>query len=156
MDVLLPILAIAIALTSFIVNYLHSRDADRKSRMPVLVFEYTFDSGWLLRNVGSGPALNILVAQAPGGRFRPCDEEIDSGWKRPVRIPPLPRGGECSLHWVAHITKASLGATFTDFDGHAYTVTCRNDLSQVCSGRRMPEWNEEEIKRHWSVAPSND
>lgn len=152
MKVVLPVVAILVSLTSFVVNFSHTRRRDVVSRMPVLIFEYTEDRGWVLRNVGLGPAMNILVAQAPGGRQRTCVEETGSGWVRPVRVPPLPQDGICGLHWVAHISKASLGATYTDFEGRSYTVTCRNDLSQVCKGRQMPMWEEGEIERHWRVS----
>jgi hypothetical protein len=154
MSLALPLIAILVSITSFAVNYWHTRQTDITSRKPVLVFEYREDQGWVLRNVGMGPAMNILVAIAPGGPMRTCTEEKASGWVRPVRVPPLPSDGVFGLHWAAHIAKSSLGATYTDYDGRPYTSTCRNDLTQTCKGRQMPEWAEVDIQRHWNAQPA--
>jgi hypothetical protein len=55
--------ALALSLVSFVSTYQAGHEEDRRSRMPVLVFIYGARGGWTLRNVGNGPALNVLVAQ---------------------------------------------------------------------------------------------
>jgi hypothetical protein len=55
--------ALLVSVVTFALNYLHSRKSAVRARKPVLVFEYDGDVGWVLRNVGAGPALNIVVAQ---------------------------------------------------------------------------------------------
>lgn len=135
--------ALIVSATSFILNYRHNRRAAVLARKPVLVFECDGATGWILRNVGSGPALNILVAQQrPGAQ-----------WLNPVRIPPLSKDGKFVAKWLGHVNTTGLGALYTDFEAVAYTATCGNDLSEVSEGRRFGPWAESEIARHWDNPP---
>ena len=130
----LSVAAVLTAVVSAVVSYLLSRGADRRSRIPVLVFTYDPERGWLLRNVGNGPALNILVAR----------HTTDRGWFDPVRVPPIARDAELVLAWLGHWDSGTLGATYEDFlgadraqAGRAYTVTCGRDMNHVRPGRHL-------------------
>lgn len=125
---------------TFALNYRHTRRVAILGRKPVLVFLYDNDRGWALKNIGSGPALNIVVAQ----------KRVGGEWFNPVRIPPLPKDGEFIPVWLHHVNTTGLGATYTDFENKPYTSTCGNDLSQVFEGIRFGPWNDAEIGRHWS------
>ena len=48
---------------TFVVNYRASAAAERRGRMPVLVFRQRTASGVVVDNVGNGPAMNIIFAQ---------------------------------------------------------------------------------------------
>ena len=141
--------ALLLSLVSFVVGERARRETGRLGRMPVLVFEYDGRRGWLVRNVGNGPALNVVVAQKHvSGASR-------GEWFSPVRVPPLSRDGEFSLEWLQHDNARGLGATYDDFlasgeGGQTYTTTCGNDLSSVARGRRF-ELAETEILAHWMV-----
>ena len=54
--------ALVVSVTSFGLTYRLSTQTATTSVQPVLVFEYSGDIGWSVRNVGNGPALNVLLA----------------------------------------------------------------------------------------------
>ena len=117
--------------------------------MPVLVFEYDGRRGWLLRNLGNGPALNVLVAE------KNVQGPKRGEWFGPVRVPPMGRGAEYVLDWLGHEGESGLGATYDDFvgpeeGGYSYTTLCGNDLSRVREGREF-SFPEQEITAHWKV-----
>lgn len=134
--------ALLVALFTFALNYRHTRRSSVLSRKPVLVFEYDGTTGWWLRNVGSGPALNVVVAQ----------KRVGGEWFNPVRVPPLSRDGKFLLVWLGHINSTGLGATYSDTEGAPYTSTCSNDL-RAEKGRRFGHWQEAQIGRHWNQSP---
>src|SRR5215469_9212280 len=89
------IAAIVLSAVTFGVTYHASQVTERRTRMPVLVFVYS-PQGWVLRNVGNGPALNVEVAQ-----------QIKSGeeagrWIRPVRVRKIGKGNDVLLRWLDH------------------------------------------------------
>jgi hypothetical protein len=108
-----------------------------------LVFEYDGNIGWTIRNVGMGPALNVVVAQV----------KRDNDWSHPVRIPPLQKDGQMVLKWVFHVNSTGFGATYTDFENLPYSSTCRADLSKVFKGLRFGPFPESQIRRHWDDPP---
>jgi hypothetical protein len=108
---------------------------------PILIFVYDNLKGWILRNIGNEPAMDIVVARRiPGGL-----------WFNPVRTPGLSKDGEHVLTWLNHTNIHALGATYNDIHGNTYTVICGNDKSRVFEGNQFPSWKEEEIERHWNV-----
>jgi hypothetical protein len=132
--------ALIVSVLTFALNYRHTRRTTVLARKPVLVFEYEGNRGWVLRNVGAGPALNVIVAQKPVGE----------SWFNPVRVPPISKDGEFVLRWLDHVNSTGLGATYTDFEALSYTSTCENDLSAVHSGTLFGPWTESQVGRHWS------
>ena len=136
-------LALIVSILTFTLNYRFARRAATVARKPVLVFEYDGASGWVLKNVGSGPALNTIVAQ----------KQVKGAWFNPVRVPPLAKDGKMVLSWLGHVNTTGLGATYSDFEEVTYTSTCGNDLSQVFQGAHFGPWAEDQIGRHWSQAP---
>jgi len=141
--------ALLLSLIAFIVGERARREAGRLGRMPVLVFEYDDRRGWLLRNIGNGPALNVVVAQ------KHVSGPSRGEWFSPVRVPPLSRDAEFLLEWLGHDNAHGLGATYDDFltstaGVQTYTTTCGDDLSSVVKGRQF-EHDENEIRAHWKV-----
>lgn len=137
---MLSLIAIIVALISLTVSTWSGLRAIIVGMRPVLVFEYDSDEGWVLYNIGNGPALNILVAQ----------KRVKGGWFNPVRIPPLPKEGKFLLGWLQHVNDTGLGSCYEDFKARAYSSICGNDLSRVYNGLKLPRWNEKEIGRHWN------
>lgn len=136
----LSVTALIVSVLAFALNYRHARRASVLARKPVLVFEYDGDRGWALKNVGSGPALNVVVAQ----------KRVNGDWFNPVRIPPLAKDGEFVLAWLGHVNTTGLGTTYTDSENFPYTATCGNDLSRVREGVLFGPWEEAQIGRHWN------
>jgi hypothetical protein len=137
---LLPIIALLFAIVSFGLSFTLTRRSAVSGIKPVLVFIYDGEKGWILTNIGNGPALNIVVAQ----------KRVNGNWFNPVRVPPISKGSEFRLLWLGHVNDTGLGATYTDFQNRKYSSTCLNDLSRVYSGDKFPEWEEHEIGRHWN------
>ena len=136
--------ALVFSLVSFGLTYALSTQSATISVRPVLVFEYTQQAGWSVRNVGNGPALNVLVA----GK----DEGAD--WRNPVRIPPLQRDGQFLLSWVGHQNIRTLGASYTDIADRQYSSTSTDDLSRIYEGNHLKVWSEGQITAHWKLAPA--
>jgi hypothetical protein len=132
--------ALVVSFLALLVTIINFRKSMISGRRPVLVFEYTGGGGWHIRNIGTGPAMNVVVAQ----------KRTDLGWFNPVRVPPLAKDGTFVLHWCLHTNDTGLGATYEDTEGVTYTSICGNDLSTTRSGKRLPTWKEEAIGRHWS------
>ena len=82
--------ALLLSVVTFALNYRQSRRSAVLTRKPVLVFEYDGNSGWILRNVGAEPALNVVVGQ----------KRADGEWFNPVRVPPLSKDGKFVLQWL--------------------------------------------------------
>ncbi len=145
-SVVLSGIALIVSILAFALNYRHIRRASILARKPVLAFEYDGNRGWVLNNVGSGPALNVVVAQ----------KKVKGEWFNPVRIPPLAKDGEFVLGWLGHVNTTGLGATYTDSEDFPYTATCGNDLSRVGEGVLFGPWDEAQIGRHWNQPPYRD
>lgn len=129
---ILSVIAIAISWTMF-------KLTARASIRPVLAFEYPADEGWKVKNIGSGPALNVLIAQKEHGK-----------WINPVRIPPMSKDGSLILTWCLHDNVRGLGALYEDVDGRKYTSTCGNDLSRFFVGHLFGPWGEDKVGKHWA------
>ncbi len=138
-SVVLSSTALVVSLVTFVLNYRHTRQNAVAARKPVLIFEYDGEVGWILRNVGAGPALNVTVAQ----------KRRSGEWFNPVRVPPLSKDGKLTLEWLNHINTTGLGATYTDTEQLPYTSTCGNDLSKVIVGTLFGPWPEAQIGKHW-------
>jgi hypothetical protein len=139
----LSLVALCVSLFTFMLGYRLTRRLAILGRKPVLVFEYDGEVGWILKNVGAGPALNTTVAQ----------KHVGGDWFNPVRVPPLAKDGKMVLGWLGHVNSTGLGSTYSDFEGKFYTSTCGNDLSRVFEGARLGQWKENQIGRHWSQPP---
>ena len=135
--------ALVVSIISFSLTYGLSMKSAVTSVRPVLIFEYTQQDGWSVRNVGNGPALNVLVAM----------KDENSDWKVPVRVPPLQKDGRFSLHWVGHLNVRTLGVTYMDIAERMYSSICTDDLSTTYDGNKLKPWVESEIAAHWKVGP---
>lgn len=136
----ISIVALLASIVTFSFSYNLSKQTAITSVRPVLVFEFSGDRGWSLRNVGNGPALNVVVAI----------KEVDSDWKKPVRIPPISKNGAFKLTMVENWNVKTLGAYYSDINQKLYSSTCTEDLSETHEGNKLKKaWSDSEIGRHW-------
>jgi hypothetical protein len=137
----LSAIAILVSIATFGLSFWFNWRSSISAKRPVLVFVYDEGVGWLLRNIGGGPALNVIVAQKQAG----------GEWFNPVRVPPFAKNAEVVLAWLQHENTTGLGATYTDYEDRAYTSTCGDDLSRTSPGALFGPWPEATIGRHWRV-----
>lgn len=122
--------------------------ADRRSRIPVLVFIYDSHGYWFLRNIGNGPALNVVLAV----KARHSDQD----WQDPTRIPPVGRGEEFRLDWLRESGVSVISASYEDFlaadtpdHSRSYTVSIAYDINRIVPRRELPRWDVGESLAHW-------
>lgn len=131
--------AIVVSICTFGLSFWFTWRSSLAAKRPVLVFVYDANTGWVLRNIGGGPALNVVVAQ----------KKVGGEWFHPVRVPPFGKDAEFALSWLDHMSKTGLGATYTDYEDRSYTSTCGNDLSRTFRGTGFGPWPENMVGRHW-------
>jgi hypothetical protein len=147
--------ALLFAVISFLISFYSASVAGRRARMPALIFTYDLTyHQWVLRNVGNGPALDIVVAQRDKKR---------SKWYMPVRIPPMGKDDQFVVWWLEESRDFGLGARYHDMvvgDSralrHVYVTRTGDDVSRIYAGRRsrrvdMPIWPDSEVTRHWQL-----
>jgi hypothetical protein len=133
--------AVAVAVVSLALTLQLQRRTAELSRKPVLVFVYT-ENGWDLRNVGYGPALNVVMSRRP--------IEPESGqWTEHIRIPPLSKDATFPISWARHVSKQLWRATYEDIAGGSYTSECVRDLTKIYDKFLPPRWKEQDIQRAW-------
>jgi hypothetical protein len=144
----LSFVAIFVSAVTFGLAQQLQRVAERRSRIPVLVFDYDPELHWRIRNVGNGPALNIDFAM----KKNPDDKD----WQHPTRIPPIARDSAFSLTWLGTSDVAVMAAAYEDFlaadtarRGRTYTVRMANDKNQIVPRRELPVWDISESMAHW-------
>jgi len=127
------IVAVAISLVSFVVNLYASRAADRHARMPVLIPQfYEADGGGhgvSVRNIGRGPAVNVVMANALGDlakkdirRVRLSRYKNQRHWGGVMHLERIPEGDKLDYVWDSVGFAGALGLTYTDVLGSPYTM----------------------------------
>jgi hypothetical protein len=144
-ETVISIVALLVAVVSFALPFWHTWRSHKAEIRPILVFLYDTERGWHIRNVGGGPALNVLVA-----RRQPPEE-----WRSPVRVPPVSNSDSFQLKWMKHTNIDQLGASYEDFEGRAYSSICRKDLAAVEERNVLPTFTPEVIRAHWQM-PETD
>ena len=150
----LAVVAIVVSVGTFAVNYVFTTRKARFERRPVLSFE---DTGvvWTIRNIGNGPALDVMVQQ----------KRVGTGgadpWFDPVRIPDLARESSFDLPWLGRANDVGLGATYRDIDGRVFGTRAGGDRNVIAPlrPRRLPpelaglrEPSEDDVTPHWRAA----
>lgn len=138
-ELIIAIAALVISIIATFASIYFSRVSLKTDVLPVLVFVWDQGQGWRLRNVGNGPALNVVVASK-------C--RTSPGWEHPTRLYPLSEGEEVRLAYVGPDADW-LGVAYSDAHNRYYTSICDEDLSVVHSGRKLPKWKKTEIRRIW-------
>lgn len=132
----IAIAALLFSLISFVLSFWQSVETFRAQIRPVVVIEYDTRKGWVLRNIGNGPALNILVAHRKQG-----------GWRNPVRAPALPVLKQFRLFWLE--APDAIGVAYEDFRGRRYGTSVTGPVSRLPNRQLLPSWPDAEISPHW-------
>jgi hypothetical protein len=135
----ISIIAPIASILTFFIGYSLNIKSARNNRKPVLVFEYQKDNGWLIRNVGNGPALNVIVA---------CKGE-KGAWKYFVRLPALAKDDKFKLTWLGDCNVWSLSSVYTDFLRTRYTLISIHDENYIQSGYKLNIPKGYNVPRYW-------
>lgn len=151
--VFISALALVVSVASSLLGLWQARRIEALGRMPVLTIYWdNVAKLWLVRNVGSGPAFNVVVAQQT--------EDGLQQWYGPVLLPAIPAQESFSLSWLTKIADEpfSLGVRYSDFrdvsaESDHFSFTTMDRSSVYPPGRSpswaMPKYNLSEIKRYW-------
>ena len=135
------LVALVVSFVSFVLTYRLSRHTAVTAIRPVLVFEQGADWIWAIRNVGNGPALNVVVTK----------KGDNAEWGSPLRIPALSKEGTVKLpvSWVGRNYREPLGAYFSDIAQRQYSSTCTDYLSKTYLGNQLKTWPDGAISPYW-------
>lgn len=151
-------IAVLISLVSFAMTFQLSRSTYRRDRMPVLVAR-TLPSdprGPLrveIRNVGRGPATNIILGVGERDESRgsaQLGKRLSEKWFSPMRLAPIAANEAVE---VSHPERSYLWLlSYTDALGDGYTTKTSNFGTRVHEGRYHPKvWTPEIVE--FSEAP---
>jgi hypothetical protein len=142
----LALTAICISVATAIGSAYFANLQNRTSIMPTLVFVYSDDKGWELRNVGTGPALDPIVSHADHGSEK---------WLLPTRVYPLEgNGGKISLFWVG-TNPEKIVVKYKDAVGRFYMSTVKEDKTTIAYDYMEPSplWDTSQEMRIWERQP---
>lgn len=150
MELGIAIVAVLVSLISFAVNLRASSAAERHGRMPVLILQSVLDQSGSrgtvgIRNIGSGPALNIVIATATGALATADAQRIrvfprrqarrrhrdDWTGHRHLHLDPIAVGSE---RWYRWDHDAAIGLCFTDALGKPYTLLTNEFGTKIVDG----------------------
>jgi hypothetical protein len=106
---------------------------DYTMQRPLLNFVNTPQSGWVILNVGNGPALNI--------RFMGKDR---TSWVQPVIGYAIPPNIALTIQEEIKNAGAALAVYYKDLFDNEYMVECEADTNSIVYKRGDKNWNEEQ------------
>jgi hypothetical protein len=147
---LVAFLAVLVSVVSFEVNRRSAelnrrvaQDAERRGRMPVLIAAQSARQAMCVKNIGNGPALNIVVAH--GASDLAADDALNldlrqlekqETWWGHEHLEPIASIAEQRYVWDWGQTR-TIGLTYTDALGHHYTVISSVYGTQMVDGYAM-------------------
>jgi hypothetical protein len=142
--VIIAAIAVIVSVVSFEVNRRAAARTEQYSRMPLLLPRSPIQTGTLsIQNIGKGPALNIVIANASGDLLKadalsldPTHESYKDMWTRFYHLEPIEAGGDRCYKWEF---VGGLGLSYTDAFGTFYTTFTGRNGSRVVPARLMPE-----------------
>jgi hypothetical protein len=116
-----------------VIAVLVAKRAVTRSLRPVLVFVCEVrDEVWRIQNVGTGPALDVLVAEK---------DRDEQPWARFRRVPPLPKDGEIRLRSAPSF----FAVTYHDAENNAYSTICTGYRNRLQKGHVFDKPDENQI-----------
>ena len=136
-------IALVVSVVVFLENRAREQRAARLARRPALVFTWDgLQQTWKLANIGSGPALDVVIAQ-----------RIDGAWDHPLRMPELAVDGSETVptRWYARWhPDPGLGARYRSITDELYVTRTGGDRSQISDGwDELALADDAEIEPHW-------
>jgi hypothetical protein len=136
-------IALVVSVIVFLDNRRQTKAAARLARQPALVYAWDgVSKRWTLSNIGSGPALDVVIIQ-----------RIEGQWAHPLRMPEMGVAQEAVVPrlWIEKWDPdPGLGARYRSITGERYMTRTVSDSSQMENG-----WGDtppdlwETIEPHW-------
>jgi hypothetical protein len=115
-----------------VISAVIARQAVTRSLRPVLVFVRDEHQVWFVKNVGTGPALDILVAEK---------DRAEQTWNRFKRLPPLPKDGQIPLPSAPSF----FAVTYNDAENKRYSTICSGFRNRLQKGHVFDKPDEKKI-----------
>jgi len=96
-----------------------------------------------VRNIGSGPAVNILVAELREDSDAVLRDDDEGG---PIRLDDLPVKGET---WAYEPKGIRLAATYDDVLGHHFTSICVGNTHEFHDNNQFGNWGQRRKELDW-------
>jgi len=116
------VISVLVSLIAVLLSYHAFRKTLREGVRPVLIFSRRSGTLWQIQNVGSGPAISLVVA----------DRDTLREWRSSTKCYPLSAGAAAELVWIAHGTE--LVARYRDVNGAPFTTVFRDGINEVSVG----------------------
>lgn len=134
--------ALVVSVIVFYDNRVRQVNAARLGRRPMLVFVWdAIAQQWVLKNIGLGPALDVVAAQ-----------RISGVWAHALRVPELAVGDGSVIpaRWVQWEANPGLGVRYRSVTGEQYSTRTGDDWSQPADGwGEFPRGLWDHIEPHW-------
>ena len=101
---------------------------DKSHLQPVIVFNRSGQRPWKLKNVGNGPALNVLVS---GGTKEKVWNETNT-----ILLSAVGSNEEVALEWLTKKDTGALCAIYKDVAEREYTSECVGNRNSVDDGNK--------------------
>jgi hypothetical protein len=135
--------ALVVSVIVFVDSRIRELRAARLARKPALVFAWNPEKRtWVLSNIGSGPALDVVIAQFVKGT-----------WTHPLRMPEMAvqDANVVPRRWYEGWDEnPGLGASYRSITEEVYTTKTADDRSVIRAGSGdMPAKFDTQIEAHW-------
>lgn len=135
--------AITSAVIGGVVAWLVSNYNYRRNIRPVLIFTKRNQSFWHLENVGSGPAINVLVS----------DAKTDCKWKSPTRYHSI--GVKDRAQLLPPPSSDSLAVRYSDINHRWYSTECIDSKTTIHATDTFNDWGPPVFTEHDLMAQRN-
>jgi hypothetical protein len=119
--------SVILSVIALFISYYSFRRTLHATSKPVLIFSMNSMFRWRLENVGSGPAINLIVG----------DKDREDGFVSITNCYPLSAGACLEVLWIKGAYE--LVAVYTDVYGNTFTTICSGS-NRVLNRNQFPEW----------------
>jgi hypothetical protein len=135
--------ALIVSIIVFVDSRLRELRAARLARKPALIFAWDHQKQtWILTNIGSGPALDVVIVQ-----------RIKGEWGHPLRMPEMAVQDENIVprRWYEYWdNNPGLGARYRSITDEIYSTKTASDRSEIREGSGdFPPELDTQIEPHW-------
>ena len=128
MELFISLVSAVFSAAAVAVAYYSFRRGQEAAVTPTLVFSRRHATLWQIENVGSGPAVSLIIG----------DRSKDGTWKQVVNCYPIAAGAAVELPWLRYGDQ--YGAVYTDVNGRTFTTICSNNRNKISKRNGFPDW----------------